>query len=110
MASFFISSCNHEKPDTRVFLHGNDMSLQGQSKIITYMVDTDVLVLAVSMFAHLKGQFEELWANFGIRKHRKYVPVHVNFNNLGESGTRELSFFYAYTGCDQMSFLSHFAK
>ena len=110
MASSFISPCNHEEADTRVFLHVNDMSLQGHSKITIRTVDTDVLVLAVSVFARLKDQLEELWVDFGVGKHRKYVPIHVIFNNLGESRARGLTFFHAFTGCDQVSFLSHVTK
>ena len=56
MASSFISLCYHEEADTRVFLHINDMYLQGHSKIIIRTVDTDVLVLAVSVFERLKDQ------------------------------------------------------
>ena len=110
MASSFISPCNHEEADTRVFLHINDMSLQGHSKIIIRTMDTDVLVLAVSVFARLKDQLEELWVDFGVGKHRKYVHVHVIFNHLGESRARGLSFFHVFTGCDQVPFLSHNTK
>ena len=60
IASSFISPCNHEEADTRVFLHVSDISLQGHSKIIIRAVDTDVLVLAVSVSAHLKDQLKEL--------------------------------------------------
>ena len=63
MASSFISSCGREETDIRVFLHVN-MSLQGHSKIIIRMVDTDVLLLAVSVFACLKDQLEEFWVDF----------------------------------------------
>ena len=34
LPSSFISPCNHEEADTRVFLHVNDVSLQGQKKIV----------------------------------------------------------------------------
>ena len=58
--SCLISPFNHEEADARVFLHVNDMSLQNHSKEIIRMVDSDVLVLAVSAFACLKDWLEEL--------------------------------------------------
>ena len=93
-----------------MFLHANDISLQSHSKIIICAVDADVLVLAVSVPARLKDQLEELWLDFGVRKHRKYVPAHVIFNILDESRVRALSFFHAFPGCDQVFFLSHVTK
>ena len=83
--SSFISPCNHEEADTRVFLHVNDMSLQGHTKITVRTVDIDVLVIAVSVFARLKDQLEELWIDFGTGKHRQFIPIHSIFINLGES-------------------------
>ena len=94
-----------------MFLNANGMSLQNHSKIIICTVDTDVLVLAVSVSAGLKvDQLEELWVHFGVGKHRKYAPVLIIFNNLGESKVRGHPFFHAFTGCDQVSFLSHVTK
>ena len=43
-----------------------------------------MLVLAVSVFACLKDQLEELCADFRAEKHRKYVSVLIIFKNLGE--------------------------
>ena len=90
MASSFISPCNHQEADTRVFLHVNDRSLKDHSKIIIRKVDTDVLVLTVSVFARLNNHLEELWVDFGAGKHRNDAPVHLIFNNLGESRIRGL--------------------
>ena len=65
MVSSFISPCNHEEADTRNNKNVNDMSVQGYPKIIICTMDTDVLVLAVSVFACLKDQLRELWVDFG---------------------------------------------
>ena len=108
--SSFISPCNHEEADTRVFLHVNDMSLQGHTKITVRTVDTDVLVIAVSVFARLKDQLEELWIDFGTGKHRQFIPIHSIFINLGESKALGLPFFHAFTGCDQVSYFSKVSK
>ena len=98
---------NHKEADTGVFSHVNYISLQGYSKIIIRVVDTDVLRLAVSVFSRLKDQLEEWWGDFGVGKHRKYVPVYIIFNNLGESRASGLSIFYAFAGCDHVPFLVH---
>ena len=60
------------------------MSLQNHSKEIIRMVDSDVLVLAVSAFAYLKDWLEELWEDFGVVKYRNHFSVHIIFNNLEE--------------------------
>ena len=85
MAPSFISPCSRGEADTREFSHVHDMSLQGHSKIINRTVDTDVLVLPVSVLTCLKDQLEEPWIDFGVGKQMKYVPVHLIFKNLGES-------------------------
>ena len=110
MTSSFIEPYNHEEADTRVFLHNNDTSLQSHSKVVIRTVDTDVLLLAVSAFAHLKEQLKELWVDFGEGEHRKYLAIHVVFNNFVESGTCSFLFFHAFTVCNQVSFLSLVTK
>ena len=100
----FISSCNHEEADTRVFLHVNYMSLKGHSKITVRTVDTDVLVIAASVFARSNERLEELWIDFGTGKHRQFVPIHVIFSNLGQSKALGLPFLHAFTGCDSVSY------
>lgn len=64
MVSSFILPCNHEEADTRN-KHVNDMPVQGYPKVIICTMDTDVLVLAVSVFACLQDQLRELWVDFG---------------------------------------------
>lgn len=55
-----------------------------------------MLVLAVSVLACLKDQLVELYIDFGVEKHRKYVSVRIIFKNLGESRVCGLSFFHAF--------------
>ena len=45
-----LTPCNHEEADTRVFLHVKDMTQQGYTKMVIRTVDTNVLVLAVSVY------------------------------------------------------------
>ena len=73
-------------------------------------VETDVLVLAVSVYEHLQKEMEELWVDFGAGKNRKFFPIHKTLEQIGECKARGLPFFHAFTGCDQVSFLSHVTK
>ena len=66
-----LTPCSHEEADTRVFLHVKDMTQQGHTKIVIWAVDTDLLVLAVSVYEQLQEEMEELWVDFGAGKNRK---------------------------------------
>ena len=67
-----IDPCNHEEADTRVLLHALDGSMNGYSKVSIVTVDTDVVVICLYHFFMLN--LEELWIEFGVGKHRKYLP------------------------------------
>ena len=73
-------------------------------------VDTDVLILSISIFHKLKDLLEELWIDFGIVKNRRFFPVHEIYQHLGEEKALALPFFHAFTGCDQVSFTSFVSK
>ena len=53
-----LTPCNHEEADTRVFLHVKDMTKQGHRKMVIRTVDTDVLVLAVSVYEQLQEEMK----------------------------------------------------
>ena len=57
-----FSPCNHEETDTRMFLHLKDFSATGHRKVSLKTVDTDVVVIAISLFHKL--DLEELWIKF----------------------------------------------
>ena len=40
----------------------------------------------------------------------RIVPIHNIFHDIGEEKAQALPFFHAFTGCDQVSFLSHVTK
>ena len=105
-----LTPCNHEEADTRVFLHVKDMTKQGHRKMVIRTVEADVLVLAVSVYEQLQEEMEELWLDFGAGKNRKFFPIHETLEHIGECKARGLPFFHAFTGCDQVSFLSHVTK
>ena len=78
-----LTPCNHEEADTRVFLHVKDMTIQGHRKMVIRTVDTDVMVLAVSVYELLQ-EMEELWVDFGAGKNRKFFPIHETLEHIGE--------------------------
>ena len=58
----FMSPTDHEEADTRVFLHVNDMSRKGITRVMIRTVDTDVFLLAISLYDRLN--LEQLWIDF----------------------------------------------
>ena len=92
--------CNDEEADTRVFLHATNMAEIGHQRVVIRFVDTDVLQSSV----------EELWLDFGAGKDRKFYPVHCIYEELGKPKAIGLPFIHAFTGCDQVSFISHATK
>lgn len=49
----FVSPCNHEEADTRLFLHARHAALGGSRSINIVSSDTDVVVIGVSVFEDL---------------------------------------------------------
>ena len=82
------------------------MTKQGHREMVIRTVDTDVLVLAVSVYEQLQEETEELWVDFGAGKNRKFFPIHKTLEHIGECKARGLPFFHAFTGCDQVSFVT----
>ena len=55
--------CNHEEANTRMFLHLKDFSATEHRKVSLKTVDTDVVIIATSLFHKL--DLEELGIEFG---------------------------------------------
>ena len=70
-----LSPCDHEEADTRIFLHIYNAMEEGHHKVLVRTVDTDVVVLAVSLFSKLK--IEELWIAFGVGKLFRYIAAMI---------------------------------
>ena len=70
--------------------------------ILIRAVDTDVVVLAVSV-THSLGLQCELWLAFGTGKYFCYLSAHKITNALGPEKSRALPMFHALTGCDTVS-------
>ena len=101
-----LAPCLYEGADTRMFVYAADAASRGHKKMIVRTVDTDVVVLAVSVFEQLG--IDELWLDFGVGKHRKYIASHLVAQAIGRRKSKCLPFFHALTGCDTTSsFLGH---
>ena len=91
-----IKPCNHEEADTRMFLCVTHAAKHGHQKVNIWTVDTDVVVLAVTQIQHL--QISELWIEFGIGKHYRFIPAYLVALSMGPERASALPVFHALTG------------
>ena len=75
---------------------------------MVHTVDTDVVVIAVAKFRYIS--LSELWIEFGVGKHLKYLPAHDISRCIGEEKLQALLAFHAFTGCDQTLSFAHYGK
>ena len=69
-----LEPCIHEEADTRIMLHAKDSAVSGNERIIIRTIDTDIVVLSISIF-HVVPVYK-LWVAFGSGKHFRYLAVH----------------------------------
>ena len=99
-----LSPCNHEEADSRIFTHALHAAKQQMTSVLIKACDTDVLVVAVSVFATLQDAgMEMLWVEFGQAQFIKWLPIHDMVANLGPDKSSGMLFFHAFTGCDILS-------
>ena len=103
-----LSPCMHEEADTRLLLHAADTARRGYTKVMVRTVDTEVVVIAVAKFQYLS--LSELWIEFGVGKHLKYLPAHDISCSIGEEKSQAFLAFHAFKGCDQTSSFAHYGK
>ena len=90
-----------------MLLHASHAAHCGHYKILIRTVDTDVVVLAVSVAQGLGSEYE-LWLAFGTSKSFRYIAAHKIANRLGPEKSLALPMFHTLTGCDTVSsFVSH---
>lgn len=100
----YISPCNHEEADTRIFVHAMDAILEGSKYITIKANDTDVLVIAVSVLPSLQEHgLEKMWIAFGQGASARWIPVHDVVSVIGPQKTSGIRYFHAFTGCDVVS-------
>ena len=84
-----------------MLLHAAYLVNDGIQRIMIRTVDTDVVVIAISVIHKL--DISSLWIAFRVEKNFRYIPVHVIAVQLGPYKIRALLFFHAFTGIDQVS-------
>ena len=91
-------------------LHEFHAAQHGHHKIVVRTVDTDVVVLAVSVTQGFQPE-DELWLAFGTGKCFQNLAAHELVAGLGPQKARGLSMFHALSGCDTISsFAGHDKK
>jgi len=100
-----MQCCHQEEADTKICVHVNDALKKGARNILVRTVDTDVVVLLVSIFCQLHSAFSDfnIWVGFGIGNHFRYYDINSICQNLGVQTCQALPFFHAFTGCDTTS-------
>lgn len=99
-----LCPCNHEEADSRVFTHALHAAKQQTQSVLIKACDTDIIVIAVGVFASLQDAgLERLWVEFGHGQSLRWLPIHDLVMNLGPEKSRGMLFFHAFTGCDVVS-------
>ena len=76
-----LMPCNIEEADERMFVHVQHAA-EHCPHILVKTVDSDVVVITLSAFHRIRG-LQELWLEFGVGKHLKYIPIHEIATSLG---------------------------
>ncbi|KAG7158128.1 hypothetical protein Hamer_G001019, partial [Homarus americanus] len=98
-----LAPCNHEEADTRMMVHAADALECGHRRVLIRHVDTDVVILAITLANERSEVLDELWLTFGIGKNRRYKAAHQTAKALGPEKSRALPVFHAIAGCDTVS-------
>ena len=101
-----MPECNHEEADTRIVVHVlHAIQIEQAKSVLVRTVDTDVVVILVGKFYHLKSIMPDLdlWVAFGMGRHFSYININTICVSLGEARSRSLPVFHALTGCDTTS-------
>ena len=96
-----LMSCTHEEADTRVFAHASDGTEHGINKILLRTLDTDVVVIGISMAQEIG--FDWLLFAFGSGTTFRYIDATAMAQALADAKCGGLPAFHALTGCDLTS-------
>ena len=100
-----MSPCCHEEADSRICIHVQDALQKGARNILVSTVDTDVIVVLVSIYFHFCDVFHDvnICVGFGHGKHFRHYSINKICHDLGKEISISLPFFHAFTGCDTTS-------
>ncbi|CAB4022060.1 Hypothetical predicted protein, partial [Paramuricea clavata] len=93
-----LMPCNIEEADERIFVHVRNAA-EECSRILVKTVDSDVVVIALSAFHRIPG-LQELWLEFGVGKHLRFISIHEIANSLGPQASTAYLFFHSFSGSD----------
>ena len=101
--------CNQEGVDPTLFLfyprlNISDGCRNGYKKLTIVGSDTDTVVIALYHFYNF--DVNELWTEYSVAQHKRWLPIHEYAKCLGEEIYRALPFWYGITGCDTVSAFS----
>lgn len=99
-----MDQCNHEEADTRVLVHLLH-ALQTSTLGMVYTGDTDVVVILLSNFHHIKAEnpAAEIWISFKVGKATKMLSLNAIATDLGMVLCKAMPLFHAFTGSDSTS-------
>ena len=97
--------CTQEEADTRIFVHlKHSIERDFISRASIHANDTDIIVIAISLFHELNELgLEELWVSFGRGRTKLWYPIHRMAKHLGPMKSKALLFFHSISGCDIVS-------
>lgn len=99
-----LSPCNHEEADSRIFTHALYEAKQQMKLVLIKACETDILVVAVSVFATLQDTgLEIIWVKSGQGQSSRLLPVHDMVVNPDPEKSSDMLFFHALTSCDAVS-------
>jgi hypothetical protein len=99
-----IDPCNHDEADSRLLLYNKQANDSGHQKVMISTVDSDELIISLFCF-HTKS-LDELWVDFGVGRHERYISVHEIAALVGPGKCAVLPFWHAFSGCDTVSSFS----
>ena len=99
-----MDECNHEEADTRVLVHLLH-ALQRSSLGLVHTGDTDVVVILLTNFHHIKATnpAAEIWISFKAGKTTRIMSLNNIATNLGPITCKAMALFHAFTGSDSTS-------
>ena len=97
-----MGQCNHEEADTCIVVQVRHTLERGAESVLVRTVDTDVVVILVGKLHDLLAynQLSKVWVAFGMGRHFSVININGVCSFLGESKSRALPVFHAFTGCD----------
>lgn len=101
-----MPQCNHKEADTRNVVHvHHTLETEQASTVLARTVETDVVVIVVGMFHHLKTiqRNLDLWVAFGMGCNFKLLSVNAICAGLDEAWSTSLPVFHTLSGCDTTS-------